>query len=112
MAANKGHGKNGGGFFNTNCPSEHFRAYLGGSPRQVDENDLSEQDTVTRHAVESQFGSIGEPRVNILEPELDGNSTFALPALNRVRPTRLEVGGSIRALQLSGAHDRRAGRWV
>jgi hypothetical protein len=47
--------------------------------------------------------------VNILEPELDGNSTFALPALNRVRPTRLEVGGSIRALQLSGAHDRRAG---
>jgi hypothetical protein len=48
----------------------------GGSPREVDENDLSEQETVTRHTIESQFGSLEVPRMNILEPELDGNSTY------------------------------------
>jgi hypothetical protein len=41
MAANKGHGKNAGGFFNANLPSERFKDYLGRVAKKVDENDLS-----------------------------------------------------------------------
>ena len=65
---------------------------------------------VARHTIEWQFGSLEKPRVNILEPELDVNSTYAAIRAQTCAPDMpggrwLDGSASI----VWSARDRRAG---